>query len=105
MAELLDLPDVRRDVYALPIADRWLLYSPWTWTGALVNRAAAAAMARRWRDPAAPLPKSLRPLWARLSSAPGRKAWRRTSRDVPGLCPGLSRRRPARELPHPPEVA
>ena len=74
MAELLDLPDVRRDVYALPIADQWLLYSPWTWTGALVNRAAAAAMARRWRDPAAPLPKSLRLLWARLFSAPGTEA-------------------------------
>lgn len=74
MAEPLEFPDARRDVYALPIADRWLLYSPWTWTGAMVNRAAAAAIARRWRDPTALLPESLQPLWERLSSSPGADA-------------------------------
>ena len=74
MAEPLESLDARRDVYALPIADRWLLYSPWTWTGAMVNHAAATAIARRWRDPTALLPKSLQPLWERLSSTPGAEA-------------------------------
>lgn len=34
------------DVYAIPVVDRWLLFAPQTWTAAVVNRAALAALAR-----------------------------------------------------------
>lgn len=74
MEARLESPGARRDVYALPMAGQWLLYSPWTWTGAWVNRAAVEAMARRWREPLAPLPKNLRSLWGWLSSSPSAEA-------------------------------
>ncbi len=57
------------DLYALPVAQQWLLVSPWTRTGALVNRAAAAALGRRARHPGETLPESVRTLWSRLVPA------------------------------------
>ncbi len=34
------------DLYAVPVADRWLLFSPQIWTAAVVNRSAVASVGR-----------------------------------------------------------
>jgi uncharacterized protein len=57
-------------VYAVPVLDRWLVFSPLSWAAAVVNHAAAAALARHAEGKGAPdAPEDgVAELWQELTS-------------------------------------
>ncbi len=55
------------DLYAIPVLDQWLVLSPQTWTVAMVNRSAVAALARFAEGSSQGLPNELQALWRRLT--------------------------------------
>jgi uncharacterized protein len=57
-------------IYAIPIADRWLVFTPDTWTVALVNRAAVAALVECASGKTRRISSSLRQLWKDLNRKP-----------------------------------
>jgi uncharacterized protein len=56
------------NIYAIPIAERWLLFSPHAMTSAMVNRAAVDALVIAAENNAVHIPEKLRSLWNELTA-------------------------------------
>lgn len=55
------------DIYAIPVLEQWLVFSPRTWTVATVNRSAVAALARQAKERNNILLDELQALWISLA--------------------------------------
>lgn len=62
--------DAKPPLYAVPVGEQWLVWAPFAWTAAVVNRAAAARLARRLAGDGAALAGGLQELWASLTRVP-----------------------------------
>lgn len=58
------------DIYVIPVLERWLLFSPRTWTAAVVNRSAVTTIAQCFGGNVGALSGDLLQLWRELARPP-----------------------------------